>query len=97
VSVREHKNAVVAVIVGAVAVTVHLGLGAVIVRAAARWMNWLAIAAAVAVVLLLHVAGFRRLASRRNRTSQPTSDGDRHDRLDLGAADQHPGAERSRT
>jgi hypothetical protein len=75
VSLREHKNTVGAVAVGAMALTVHLGAGAAIVEAATRWAGWIAVGVALTGFVLLHVAGFRSLASRRNR--QPQTDRDR--------------------
>jgi uncharacterized membrane protein len=89
VSVRKYKstvvNTVVAILVGAVLVTAHLGLGVAIVQAATRWMGWLAIGVALVLLVLVHVVGFRRLVSRRSRA--PHTDGDLLDREGGGVHD----------
>lgn len=64
-TLRERRRNLLLVLLGAVAIAVHLALGTWAVLAASRWAGPVAIGLAVAVVLALHLVGLRRLRARR--------------------------------
>lgn len=63
--IREHKGTLAVIGLGAVALTIHLGLGTWALAALSRWASGIVVGLVVAVVLGLHVVGLRRLAARR--------------------------------
>jgi hypothetical protein len=89
VALRDRKGVAVAVVVGAAAVVVHLLMGTVAVRAAARWMSWAAIGSAVTFVVILHVVGLRRLVSRRRVLTDDSSRAGVRDQVLPDATRQH--------
>ena len=73
--VREQVGIVAITVVGAAFVAVHLWLGLAAVQAAAPLIGWVAVSVGVSFVLIIHVVGFRRLASRRERENETNRTG----------------------
>jgi hypothetical protein len=59
-----------------VAVLAHLLLATWAVLAASRWAGGLLIGLALTAVVILHIAGLRRLAARRAQAAGPSPQGD---------------------
>ena len=64
-SVRTRKRAVLVVVIGAVAIAAHLLLGTVAAWSMWQWLGASGVVVAGVVLVVVHVAGLRRLAIRR--------------------------------